>query len=121
MARLAFVTAVSALMVRSSANAQARRPRRSAPVTVVVEVLERDRTPVIPCGTIGPQPRAVVARVIAVEDGRLDRDRVRLRWPICEFTLIEPGDRFRIRLRRWLDVPADADVEYLVRQAVRMP
>ena len=84
-----------ALLLAASAPALSQSRR----VTAVIEVVSRERTPVIPCGQLGPQPREVVARVLAVEEGSFALGTVRLRWALCSYAGIEPGSRFRVRFQ----------------------
>ena len=84
------------LLVATSAEAERGPVER---LTLVVEVTSRERRPVLACGRVGAQAREVVARVISVEKGRFDAGEIRLAWPMCEFSRVEPGMRFRIRAR----------------------
>lgn len=103
------IVALALLFATSApASAQARR------VTAVIEVLSRDRTPVIPCGQLGPQPREVVARVLAVEEGSFAPGTVRLRWALCDFSRVEPGSRFRVRFQTTAGVAPTPSSVYAV-------
>ena len=87
------------LLALAAAGAHARPPAKQR-VVMQVEVVERERKPVIPCGGIGAQPRDVTARVLAVEEGAFPGDTIRLAWPMCEWSRVEPGDHFRVRIAR---------------------
>lgn len=112
------LVAVVALVAFLSSGASAQRSRESELVTLVVEVLDRDMTPAYRCGVLGPQPRDVTARVLSVEAGTFSAERVLLRWPLCGSDEVQPGERFRIQIRRWTDVPHRPDTRYRVRHAL---
>jgi len=111
---------VAAAALVAPGHAQERRRathRATERLTLVVEVLDRDPRPVIPCGVMGAQPRDVTARVLSVQEGHFEGDRVLLSWPLCEFTRVAPGNRFRIHIRRWADAPGDPSrTRYRVRE-----
>jgi hypothetical protein len=90
------VLAVVALGVPAPIDAQGRT---AEVVTLAVEVISRDPRPVIPCGHVGLQPRDVEALVRAV-DGVPTAGRAHLVWGMCEFSRVDPGRRFRVRIRR---------------------
>lgn len=98
-------------------GASAQRARPTEEIVLVVEVLERDPTPLIACGILGAQPRDVTARVVAVERGAFEGERVLLSWPMCEFSAVEVGARYRVHLRRFTDAPVRADMRYRVRRS----
>lgn len=91
------------------------QPAGTERVRLVVEVLERESRPLIPCGTIGAQPRHVRARVIEVREGRFDEPTIELSWPMCEFSGVAPGERFEITVRRRATTPPGAT--YRVRRS----
>jgi hypothetical protein len=97
-----------ALALSLAATLAFAQPAGTERITLVVEVLERDSRPIIPCGMIGAQPRHVRARVIAVEEGTFGEPTIELSWPMCEFSQVQPGERHRIRVRRRADTPAGA-------------
>lgn len=106
---------VSLLVLAFASTAGLAQPAATERIRLVVEVLERDTRPLIPCGTIGAQPRHVRARVIEVREGRFDEPTIELSWPMCEFSGIEPGARFEITLRRRATTPPGAT--YRVRRS----
>lgn len=94
---------------------QAQRRRPTERVTLVVEVIDREATPTMTCGFIGPQPRDVSARVITVEEGTYGADQILLSWPLCLLGQVMPGHRYRIHIRRFTDVAATPETRYRVR------
>ncbi len=108
--RLVGIAFLAVILPMARGHAQRRASER---VTLVVEVIDRDGTPIIPCGQAGAQPRDVTARVISVEEGAFPRARILLRWPMCE--LVTPGQVFRIHIRRWTGVPDTDETRFRVR------
>ena len=106
------LAALVPLVALAPARAQSPATER---VTLTVEVLERDHTPVIACGQMGAQPRDVTARVLSVEEGTFEGQRILLSWPVCEFSHVEPGDRFRIRIQRRVAQPVTPSTRFRVR------
>lgn len=111
---------LSALAVLPLAPSHAQAPTTER-ITLIVEVVTRDYTPVIPCGRVGAQPRDVTARVLTVEEGAFPGDTVLLSWPLCEFSRLGPGDQFRIRIRRRVGRPTSPSTRYLVRWEQAVP
>jgi hypothetical protein len=109
------VLVFAAVLATPSGEAQRRARRPTERVTLVVEVIDRDPTPIIPCGIMGAQPREVTAQVIAVEEGTFAGERILLDWPMCVLGQVMPGHRYRIQIRRWTDVAVTAETRYRVR------
>ncbi len=109
------VVVVFAAMLAQTGEAQ-RRARPTERLTLVVEVIDREPTPIIPCGIMGAQPRDVTARVITVEEGTFAGERILLDWPMCVLGQVMPGHRYRIQIRRWTDVAVTAETRYRVRR-----
>ena len=103
-----------ALLPSSHAGSQARSTER---ITLVVEILEREDRPTIPCGILGAQPRDVTAHVVSVEEGTFEGDRVLLSWPVCSLDSLTVGQRYRIQIRRFVDRPVTPEMRYRVRRA----
>jgi hypothetical protein len=96
-------------------GASAQQAPRTERIVLLVEVLTRDHTPVIACGVIGAQPRDVSARVLAVQEGTFQGDTILLSWPVCEFSHVEPGDKFKVRIVRRTGHADTPSTRYLVR------
>ncbi|MFO0686519.1 MAG: hypothetical protein U0234_30950 [Sandaracinus sp.] len=90
-------------------------------LTLVVEIVARDDTPVTPCGIHGATPRDVTARVIQVEEGAFPADQILLSWPVCTIGQLVVGARHRVQIRRYVDRPADATTRYRVRRSWAVP
>lgn len=114
-----FVVGTLALVVLAvlSPLAHAQPARATQLIVLIVEVLDRDPTPVIACGILGAQPRDVTARVVSVETGTFTDERILLRWPMCADSQVMVGERYRIHLRRWTDAAPTLATRYRVRRA----
>lgn len=91
--------------------------RATEPIVAVVEIMERDETPIHPCGYLGAQPRDVTARILSVEEGSLEGDRVLLSWPVCSLSTIAVGRRYRVHLRVFSDTTRTPETRYRVRRS----
>ena len=103
------------LVLLSPLAALAQQTPATERVVLVVEVLTRDPRPVIACGQLGPQPRDVTARVLAVQEGHFDGATIQLSWPMCEFSRVDPGSKFKIRIVRRAGQVVTPSTRYLVR------
>ncbi len=120
MSRALSAAALSLLFVAAApATAQTRRPTER--VVLDVEILDRDPTPLIPCGRLGAQPRDVTARVLTVVAGHFEGDTVLLSWPRCEWRPLEVGQRARVTIRRFTDAAASPTTRYRVRDERAIP